>query len=130
MPTWFVETPRPCGGWSPGLIHGDRPTSKGPEGVHRRFKAEPIEVRPEHLGLSLAELQLLYSTDSPDISPRYIKPERTREQLLEHALQALLYLDRDDGPRVGVEPDAPLSAVVSDPEVIEAVTEALRTEGG
>jgi hypothetical protein len=75
MTTWFVEVPKLGGGWSPQLIHGDRPSNKGSEGASRRFRAEPVEIRPDHLELSLAELQLLYQPDEPpaDISPRYIE---------------------------------------------------------
>jgi hypothetical protein len=97
MTVWFVEVPKLGGGWSPQLIHGDRPANKGSEGATRRFRAEPIEVRPDHLELSLAELQLLYQPYKlpADISPRYIQPQdRTDmawELLSEIAAQKLGY---------------------------------------
>jgi len=55
---------------------------------------------------------------------------RTREELLEHALQALLYLDPEDGPCTGAVSDTPLSMIVDDVDVVEAVRAALATEGG
>lgn len=62
---WFVEVPRSDGSWAPQLLHGDRPSSRSAEGASKRFRAEPVEVNPRHLGMSLTKLQEIYR---PDIS--------------------------------------------------------------
>lgn len=72
---WFVEVPRMGGGWSPQLHWGDRPPSTNSEGAFRRFRAEPVEIRPEDLNrpikdVSLEELQRIYG-GGDDTKPIY-----------------------------------------------------------
>jgi hypothetical protein len=111
MSVWFVEVPRMGGGWSPQLIHGDRPSHKTSEGVVKGFRAEPKELHPDEAAhLTLTELQEMYG--EPDISPRYIEPELTTEEKLVRALEPVLYWYQSDE-----EPD-------SDP--VEIVTEIVK----
>lgn len=119
---WFVEVPRMGGGWTPQLHHGDRPSSKGAEGASKRFRSEPVEVSPEHLGLSLTELQEIYGADrpvpaEPDISPRYIDELETRAHTMAHIIRRIFYLHPEDGPMLGILPDEPLHGLLAEEEL-------------
>jgi len=84
---WFVEVPRMGGGWAPQIHYGDQPTGRGSEGEVKRFRAKPVEIRPEHHGLSLAELQEIYR---PDILEPIPEPDIDLEQAIINELEPVL----------------------------------------
>jgi hypothetical protein len=144
MSVWFVEVPMTGGGWSPQLHHGDRPSSKGSEGARRRFRAEPVEVRHEHVGLSLDELQAIYRGDISEAAPpseadeiaEYMQHWEDRATKAEHkarlmgiALRTITYLNGSGSPCVGIIGDEPLNDVLP-AEVIEVLRDLHSKEGG